>query len=128
MDAEWKVPASEEAARKWAEKWGNCQYCEEPITVAELLGNMAGPVNSWTEGLHRECLLRMVAGTVTHVRGEGVSQGGTEDCLACEEGISKREGARATFAEVRRRMDAGLDPSADCVIFDANHQRNAHLN
>jgi hypothetical protein len=81
----------------------NCLYCEELVTIAEVEGNMALPINAQRDWLHRECLVRSVAGSVTHIRGECVRQGGTLDCHACEEGLTTRQAAINSFNEIRRR-------------------------
>jgi len=54
-------------------------------------------VNGGSALMHRECLVRMVAGSVTHIRGECTRRGGHLQCLACEEGLTKREAARRSF-------------------------------
>jgi len=83
-----------------------CPYCEEIVTADERARNMAVPVNGGLGFMHRECLVRSVAGSVTHIRGECTRQGGEKDCHECEEGLTVREAARASYREVIRRQAA----------------------
>lgn len=67
------------------------------MTAREMLTGDAQPVNAGTAWVHRECLLRAVMGSVTHIRRECEYYGGTKDCHACEQGMTKREAARAAL-------------------------------
>jgi hypothetical protein len=58
-----------------------CQYCNEPILEGELAAG----------ALHRECAVRMVAGSVGHQLGLCSCHGGTDEDPP---GISRREAAR----------------------------------
>ena len=73
----------------------NCLHCKEVIAP----GEKSVPVNNGKEAMHVECIFRSVAGSVTHVRRECAAFGGRKDCHASEEGLTKREAARAAYRE-----------------------------
>jgi len=92
-----------------------CVHCEEPVTGEEIAAGMTIPITmigfrTGVEGkpglIHRECMIRSVLGSVTHLRGRCREQGGDEDCHACEEGLTKREAARATYEFMLKREEA----------------------
>lgn len=94
-----------------------CLHCREVITNDEMVA--AVHVNDHRDSLHRECMLRMVSGSVTHIRGECTAQGGDLDCHQCEEGMTPREAARAAWREYQLRDPRRTQPeitqnAADC--------------
>ncbi len=90
-----------------------CCYCEEPITDDEIRigGTVSITTNSGRDRMHRECLVRSVAGSVTHIRGDCWRSGGTQDCHACEYGMSRRDAARASF-----RLIQAMNARDDCAV------------
>jgi len=92
-----------------------CPNCEELVTAEEIAADMAVPITvigfrTGIEGepglVHRECLVRSVLGSVTHLRGRCTEQGGPEDCHACENGLTRREAARQTYEFMLKRQEA----------------------
>jgi len=79
-----------------------CLHCKEEIAP----GTKSIPVNNGKEAMHPECIFRSVAGSATHVRRECAFFGGTKDCHACEEGMTKREAARAAYREYATQQAA----------------------
>lgn len=80
-----------------------CLHCDEEVTAAEIQSGYAVEVNGGQDLMHRECLVRLSAGSAVHVREECEYYGGSKICHACEEGLTKREAARASFVAVRLR-------------------------
>jgi hypothetical protein len=72
-----------------------CLHCKEVIEP----GEKSVPVNEGKEAMHPECIFRSVAGSVTHIRRECAAFGGKKDCHAAEQGLSKRQAARAAYRE-----------------------------
>ena len=68
-----------------------CLYCEEPITPEDD----AHPINGGTALIHRECLIRMTAGSVGHQLRRCSCYGGDEEDPP---GATRREGAREAAA------------------------------
>jgi hypothetical protein len=85
-----------------------CLHCEETITAAEFIKGMVVGVNTGSDLMHRECLLRGVVGSVTHIRGECKQQGGSKDCHECEVGLTKREAAIASWREFQKKQRLDL--------------------
>jgi hypothetical protein len=79
-----------------------CPYCEEPVELSEILAHQ---VHTMADGalIHRECLCRMIVGSVGHQLGRCPCRGGTEDDPPC---ATLREGARAALKLFRQRMTA----------------------
>lgn len=65
-----------------------CRRCEEPITAADR----KSPARLDGNAMHYECGLRIVIGSVGHLRKECWCFGGTSED---PEGMTKREAARA---------------------------------
>jgi hypothetical protein len=69
-----------------------CPFCDEPVWSTDD----AVPLNGDPQGGHRECVLRQVSGSVGHMRGECSCYGKVD---TSEEGMTKREAAKAAVAE-----------------------------
>jgi hypothetical protein len=76
-----------------------CQYCLEDVAD----GDPFELVNGGAAALHRECMIRMVVGSVGHQRRACTCFGGTEED---PEGSTKREGALAAEKEMLVRYGA----------------------
>jgi len=72
-----------------------CLHCKETFEP----GEKRVPVNNGKEAMHPECIFRAVSGSATHIRRECAAFGGTKDCHAGEQGLTKREAARAAYRE-----------------------------
>jgi hypothetical protein len=73
-----------------------CQYCGEEIAAA---GEPFAVVNEGAAWLHRECMVRMIVGSVGHQRRTCSCFGGAEED---PEGVTRREAARAAEKEFQR--------------------------
>lgn len=71
-----------------------CTHCTEEIAGDEFAPNTMEP-------LHRECHVRLAAGSVAHQRGECFCYGGDHDD---DPKLSKREAARAAYEEYYARQ------------------------
>lgn len=74
-----------------------CLHCEELVTADEIKIGNASPLNGGRDLMHRECLVRTVAGSVTHIRRQCRYYGGAKDCHECENGLTKRDAAIASL-------------------------------
>jgi hypothetical protein len=78
----------------------NCSYCDEPLT----LGEESGPV----PGVHRECAIRMVIGSVAHQE-KRCSCYCSESDEGDPPGVTTREAARLAAAAFQQRsISSGL--------------------
>lgn len=68
----------------------NCEYCKEPI----LNGEKSENIFSGNFLAHRECVIRMVVGSVGHQQGKCSCYGGYDES---EEGLTKRQAAKAAY-------------------------------
>jgi hypothetical protein len=73
-----------------------CQYCGEEIAAA---GEPFAAVNDGADLLHRECMVRMIVGSVGHLRRTCSCYGGDQED---PEGVTRREAARAAEKEFQR--------------------------
>ncbi len=74
-----------------------CPYCYEPILPGEPVSLATG------EPVHRECVVRMIAGSVAHQLEQCPCFGGTR---GDPDGLSYRESALAAFALFQARAAA----------------------
>jgi hypothetical protein len=81
----------------------DCQYCEEPIGEGEPFEM----VNGGAAALHRDCMIRMVVGSVGHQRRQCSCFGGTQEDPV---GASRREAAKAAAREYGIRLAGGQPP------------------
>jgi hypothetical protein len=82
-----------------------CLHCNEPI----LAGERVMPINDGQDLLHRECMIRMVMGSVAHQEERCSCFGGTgED----DPDLSIRENAKAAAAVADGRADRTLREAA----------------
>jgi hypothetical protein len=65
----------------------NCMYCGEPILLGE-----DGFLDSCKNPFHRECFLRILSGSVSHMM--KACSCFREDAIDCEDGITLRQGAK----------------------------------
>jgi hypothetical protein len=75
-----------------------CPHCDEPL----LPGDDLVAINNDNQGIHRECLVRSVAGSVGHQL-RRCQCFGIED--TSEAGMTRREAARAALAYIRDHLD-----------------------
>jgi len=73
-----------------------CNHCEEPVLDFEE----ARTINNIPRGIHLECLIRGVSGSVGHQRGQCECHGITD---TSEEGMTRREAAKAAYEEWKQR-------------------------
>jgi hypothetical protein len=89
----------------------NCLHCEEEIEP----GADVVPVNSGADVMHRECMVRAVAGSADHLR-RGPHPVGS--CLDDDPNLTKREAAIAAyraFMECGQKLGGHVDDPARSV-------------
>ncbi len=75
---------------------GMCPYCGEAMAESDDVVR-----SNSQQSLHRECFVRLIAGSVGHQRRQCLCYGGAHN--GEPEGVTKREGARMALAEFRRQ-------------------------
>jgi hypothetical protein len=89
----------------------NCPHCREPLPPegARLFPSL---LPESMRAYHHECLIRLVAGSVAHQRGECSCFGGAgEDNPA----LSERENARLALAEFEQTRREVFGPNGDAT-------------
>jgi hypothetical protein len=86
-----------------------CVHCEEPVLPGDtfdigMLPNL--------QNIHRECAVRMIAGSVAHQRRECFCYGGIgEDDPA----LTRRQSAKLAYMEAFRRRDPNAANAAELI-------------
>lgn len=89
-----------------------CLHCEEEIEP----GTDVVPINSGADVMHRECMVRAVAGSADHLR-RGPHPNGS--CLPDDPRLTKREAALAAyraFVERGQQLVSHVDEPSQVVI------------
>lgn len=96
----WDAPVIDDAQETVTPVGEPCMHCEEPIVMGDrgfLLSGMFSEGNvlvSRFQAIHRECMLRMSLGPVSHLEKRCMCYGGQEHD---EEFPTRREAAIATW-------------------------------
>jgi hypothetical protein len=90
----------------------NCIYCDEPILAEDSVYTMADP----NQKAHRECIFRMVSGSVAHIEGRCRCADPASDCTD-PPGMTKREAAKAAQQTWRRRHNLPEDMTGSGRLF-----------